>query len=224
MSDVPAAILKILSFSATGVLPPHYLSDNMDDDDMSVPDSPLESGDMSPTRPSAAADRSRAVLQTYLNSLPYQCESVEDMEAQLQYIVGKITICAKSKNWLVLTTWDGALQWSVAYPRHSRAYSCKLSSWLLMRYPMPKTTRAKLARLYYELCVLPGLEPRVIRSWADMLSRLLANKPDQRRKLESTDLQLPWKPLWRALQRDLWPKRRVHDPLQVQFSYLPTSY
>lgn len=53
------------------------------------------------------------MLQTYLDSLPYECESVEDMQAHLEYIVGKITTCAKSKNWLVLTTWDGALQWSV---------------------------------------------------------------------------------------------------------------
>lgn len=85
-----------------------------------------------------------------------------------------------------------------------------------MRYPIPKTTRAKLARLYYELCLVPGLAPRIIRSWADMLSRLLSSKPDQRRKLEPSDLQLPWKPLWRAMQMELWPKRRLHEP-----SYVP---
>lgn len=84
-----------------------------------------------------------------------------------------------------------------------------------MRYPIPKSTRAKLARLYYELCLLPGLEPRVIRSWADMLSRLLATKPDQKRKLEAKDLQLPWQSLWRALQKELWPKRRLHDAKSV---------
>ena len=117
MSDVAAAILNALSSSGPGAPALQHLSDNMDDDDMSVPDSPLESGDISPTRHTAAAHRSRAVLQTYLNSLPYQCESVEDMQAQLEYIVGKITICAKSKNWLVLTTWDGALQWSVTFVR-----------------------------------------------------------------------------------------------------------
>lgn len=86
-------------------------SDNtMDDDEMSVPDSPLESGEMSP-RQTATVDRQRATLQSYLDSLPYECESVEDMQGQLEYIVGKIAVCAKSKNWLVLTTWDGALQW-----------------------------------------------------------------------------------------------------------------
>jgi proteasome activator subunit 4 len=80
-----------------------------------------------------------------------------------------------------------------------------------MRYPMPKTTRAKLVRLYYELCLVPGLEPRVIRSWADMLSRLLCNKQGLKRKLETTDLELPWQPLWRALQKELWPKKRLLD-------------
>ena len=84
-----------------------------------------------------------------------------------------------------------------------------------MRYPMPKTTRAKLTRLYYELCLVPGIEPRVMRSWADMLSRLICNKPDSRRKLDATDLQLPWRPLWRVLQKELWPKKRMHDSSYV---------
>lgn len=88
-------------------------------------------------------------------------------------------------------------------------------SWLLMRYPMPKSTRAKLTRLYYELCLVPGIEPRVMRSWADMLSRLICNKPDSRRKLDAHDLQLPWKPLWRVLQKELWPKKRMHDSSYV---------
>lgn len=80
-----------------------------------------------------------------------------------------------------------------------------------MRYPMPKTTRAKLVRFYYELCVMPGIEPRVIRSWADMLSRLLSTKPGMKRKLEAEDLELSWKPLWRVLQKELWPKSNIRD-------------
>lgn len=81
-----------------------------------------------------------------------------------------------------------------------------------MRYPVPVRIRAKLVRLYYELCVLPGIEPRLIRNWADMLSRLLAGKSDMRRKLEPGDLWLPWKPLWRVLQKELWLKTRFQDP------------
>ncbi len=77
--------------------------------DMSVPDSPIDSGGMSPRHP--AVDKQFATLQTYLNSLPYQCESYDEMLAQLEHIAGKIAICAKSRNWLTLTTWDGVLQW-----------------------------------------------------------------------------------------------------------------
>lgn len=80
-----------------------------------------------------------------------------------------------------------------------------------MRYTIPKSTRAKMVKLYYELCLIPGLEPRITRSWADMLSRLISNKPGSKRKLETTDLQLMWQPLWRALQKELWPKKRLHD-------------
>ncbi|KAL7285729.1 hypothetical protein ACG7TL_000834 [Trametes sanguinea] len=185
---------------------------SMEDDDVSVPDSPSsESGTLSP----GSIEKQRASLQSYLNALPYECESPEQMQAKLEHIVGHICICAETKNWLVLTTWDGMLQ-----------------CWLLMRYPMSKAIRAKLTRLYYELCLVPGIEPRVMRSWADMLSRLICNKPDSRRKLEAGDLQLPWQPLWRVLQKELWPKKRMHDssyvpitpqPLEQCRRYFPAS-
>jgi proteasome activator subunit 4 len=82
---------------------------------------------------------------------------------------------------------------------------------MLMRYPMQKPMRAKLVTLYYELCLLPGIEARVTRNWADMLTRLIDAKPGARRKLERADLCLPWRPLWRALARELWPKKRAQD-------------
>ncbi|CCM01636.1 uncharacterized protein FIBRA_03697 [Fibroporia radiculosa] len=166
---------------------------SMDNEDMSVPDSPSwGSGTLTPGQ--SASERQRAALHSYIDSLPYKCESVEEMQAKLEHIISRISICAETKNWLVLTTWDGMLQ-----------------CWLLMHYPMTKSMRAKLVRLYFELCLVPGIEPRVVRNWADMLSRLLSNKPDHRRKLESSDLQLPWKPLWRVLQKELWPKKRLND-------------
>ncbi|KAG6889358.1 hypothetical protein C0995_001423 [Termitomyces sp. Mi166 len=161
---------------------------SMEANGFSVTDTPIESVSLSDY------EKQLASLQTYLGSVPYATESVDEMHQKLEEIVGKIYIAAKAQNWLVLSTWDGMLQ-----------------CWLLMRYPMPKLTRAKLVRLYYELSMIPGVEPRIIRSWTDMLSRLLANKPGSKRKLESTDLELPWKPLWRALQKELWPKKRIQD-------------
>lgn len=80
----------------------------MDDDGLSLCDTP---GD--PVDPSL--DQQKFVLQSYTDSLPYACESEEVMLARLEAIVAKIYICAKSQNWLVLTTWDGMLQWYTSF-------------------------------------------------------------------------------------------------------------
>ena len=50
-------------------------------------------------------------LKIYFSSLPYKCESVEGMKDKLEQIVGKLYICAKARNWIQLTSWDGLLQW-----------------------------------------------------------------------------------------------------------------
>lgn len=178
----------------------------MDPDDVSVTDSPIAE-----TAEEDDYEKQVAALQSYLNSVPYECETIDEMRAKLEYIVGRILVCAEAKNWLVLSTWDGLLQWRVQTVRGYGRYLISSLSWLLMRYPMPKSTRAKLVRLYYELCLLPGIEARVVRNWADMLTRLLDNKPGSRRKLEVEDLELSWRPLWRALGKELWPKRRAQD-------------
>jgi proteasome activator subunit 4 len=174
----------------------------------SAPDSPsTESVDLSHEDLDRATDKLRPSLQTHL-SLPYNIESKEDMRERLEFILGRIMICAEAKNWPVLVSWSGVLQWcvvwsDVSYSSVEKTVPC---SWLLMLYPMPVRIRAKLARLYYELSILPGIEPRLIRKSADMFSKLIAGKSDTRRKLEPEDLQLPWRPLWRVLQKELWPK------------------
>jgi proteasome activator subunit 4 len=89
------------------------------------------------------------------------------------------------------------------------------SSWLLMRYPIPKSTRSKLVRLYYELCNMPGIEIRVIRSWADKLTRLLINKSSSKLWLEASDLQLPWQPLWHTMQKYLWRSKKDRQEASV---------
>ncbi|KAF9648519.1 ARM repeat-containing protein [Thelephora ganbajun] len=116
------------------------------------------------------------------------------MQTKLEFIVGKIDVCVRSKNWSLLPNWSHLLH-----------------CWLSLRYPIPVPTRAKLVRLFYELALLPGIEPRLIRSWIDDLSRVLANKGDAPRKVEPEDLQLPWEPLWRVLQKELWPKKRAYE-------------
>jgi proteasome activator subunit 4 len=85
-----------------------FTRDIMDADDASVPETPVaEAGE------AETYEKQVVALQSYLDSVPYECESVEEMQAKLEYIVGKLLVCAKAKNWLVLSTWDGLLQWCV---------------------------------------------------------------------------------------------------------------
>jgi hypothetical protein len=56
-------------------------------------------------------EKQLASLKTYVNAVPYECESVEEMQSKLEKIVGKIFVCVKAKNWFALSTWDGLLQW-----------------------------------------------------------------------------------------------------------------
>ena len=96
----------------------------MEEDDISTAsNSPvIENADLS--REEATIVKQRASLQTYLSSLPYNAESEEDMQARLEFILGRIIICAEAKNWLVLATWDGVLQWCAraAQPVYSLSY------------------------------------------------------------------------------------------------------
>ena len=62
------------------------------------------------TADAAAYEKQLASLQTYLDALPYNCESVEDMQDRLEDIIKKLYICAKTKDWTVLTTWDEMVQ------------------------------------------------------------------------------------------------------------------
>jgi proteasome activator subunit 4 len=81
-----------------------------EEDISSAPDSPpMEAVDIS--REEAAMEKQRASLQSYLSSLPYSAESEQVMRTRLEFILGRIIICAEAKNWLVLATWDGVLQW-----------------------------------------------------------------------------------------------------------------
>ena len=47
------------------------------------------------------------------------------------------------------------------------------SSWVHMRYPMKKRMRVRLGALFYELAVMPGLDPDAIGMASDMVRALL---------------------------------------------------
>lgn len=92
-----------------------HIGDMLEDDgDISMPGTPiLESNALSPDQ--LALEKQRATLKTYLDSLPYACESEEVIHEKLGEIVGKMAIAVETKNWPLLCTWDGVLQWYARY-------------------------------------------------------------------------------------------------------------
>ena len=59
-------------------------------------------------------------LETYLASVPYKCESIPQMHAKLQWIVGRLLVCVKSKDWQNVHNCDSLLHWSVSIFRFWR--------------------------------------------------------------------------------------------------------
>lgn len=56
----------------------------------------------------------------------------------------------------------------------------------------------------YEICVLPGLEARLVDLACNTLFTLLESK----KRIDITDVVLPWRPLYDLLERELYPKQR----------------
>lgn len=81
-----------------------------------------------------------------------------------------------------------------------------------MRYPISKPVRVRLLQYYYEFALVPGIDPNLIRVHVNMFANLLPRKHNASRILDTGDLELDWKPLWRALKKELSPKKRLYDP------------
>lgn len=57
--------------------------------------------------------------------------------------------------------------------------------------------------------VIPSLELQYIHSFASTLIRLIGNRIGSKRKLELDELTLPWERLWKFLELEMWPKKRM---------------
>jgi len=76
----------------------------------------------------------------------------------------------------------------------------------MLKYPIPKPTRIHLAKLYYELAILPH-STRFTASCADTFKALTRSKT----KLTILDLRLSWKPVYEILSKDLFLNRRQFE-------------
>ena len=86
-------------------------SDKMDDDDFSGLETPQEAD--SPLAAQGQMEKQLESLKGYLDALPYECETPEEMQTKLEFIIGKIDVNVRSKNWSGVPSWSQMLHWYV---------------------------------------------------------------------------------------------------------------
>ncbi|KAG8927367.1 hypothetical protein FRC02_008250 [Tulasnella sp. 418] len=136
-------------------------------------------------------------FKTYAASIPYSIEPNSQMQDLLDFIITRITQTILAKDYE-----PGLLQWD-----------SMLAYWLMLKYPLPKAKRIALAKVYFNLCVIPGMPLSVVSTCAETLQVLTRSK----RKLRVEDLRFDWRPIWEVLEKDLFLSRR-------QFEITQTSY
>lgn len=77
----------------------------------------------------------------------------------------------------------------------------------MLKYPIPKEKRIRLAKLYYHICTTPGMPTHIVSSCSDNLQTLTRSK----KKLSIDDMRLPWKPIFKILSKDLFLTRRQYE-------------
>ena len=71
-------------------------------------------------------------------------------------------------------------------------------------YPMPRSVRASLAKMYYDMLCSPGIDPGMISRWLEMLELLIPFERGSRQTLHMHELELSWEKLWVIVKRLVW--------------------
>lgn len=120
--------------------------------------------------------------------LPYANHSQAQWEAEVRHVAARIAACVQRHDWgAPLVVWCQNLQ--------------ALQS---LKYRLPRPLRAQLARLLFELAVMPKLDTFLTDLAASCCIRLLRPKHE----IDGSDLQLPWRALYEALEREVFHKQR----------------
>jgi len=85
------------------------------------------------------------------------------------------------------------------------------ASWSMLKYPLPKEKRVRLARLYYHISTTPGISTQVLATCADGFKALTRSK----NKVTIEDMRLPWFPIFQILKSDLFLTRREFEYTSV---------
>ncbi|WVQ63803.1 uncharacterized protein L199_001958 [Kwoniella botswanensis] len=117
-------------------------------------------------------------------SLPYEVESLAEMDDKLELILCRMIECIKAREYgMGFRVWDSAL-----------------SIWMSMGYPMKRDIKIKLIFVYYEIIFVPGLSSSFIEDASNQFINLIGD-----RSLNIYDFRIPWRPLYDALYFELFP-------------------
>jgi proteasome activator subunit 4 len=99
------------------------------------------------------SSRSRPRTFPYFKHLPYKAEEPVDREANLEVCLKYLYIAVSAGDFA-----PGAVHWTR-----------ELRGWLSLKFDLPRETRVKLVKLYYELALAPGLDLVVAERFASMV-------------------------------------------------------
>ncbi|CRK40111.1 hypothetical protein BN1723_004729 [Verticillium longisporum] len=145
----------------------------------------------SPGPPYAKADeddtkRYRPRTFSYFDHLPFPVEEEGERDVALAGILKELYIAIKAEDFS-----PGALHWTR-----------ELQGWLNLKFEMTRELRATLAKLYYHLCLAPGLDPTAADRFLKMVV-ILTRKFHYLKPVD--DLILDWRPLWREVKALVLP-------------------
>ncbi|KAF8213398.1 hypothetical protein K438DRAFT_1902498 [Mycena galopus ATCC 62051] len=151
--------------------------------------------DPDPPPSESPPDQELRKYREYVRSIPYGIEPEKQLVEMLDFIVLRLTQCCVARDYEV-----GVLQWD-----------SMLTYWQMLKYPIPKETRIKLAKLYWYLSTTPGMPTQVMATCADGFKALT----ESTKKISIKDMRLPWRPIYDILSQDLFLTRREFEYTQL---------
>ncbi|KAF2749545.1 hypothetical protein M011DRAFT_465987 [Sporormia fimetaria CBS 119925] len=130
--------------------------------------------------------RSRPRTFPYFQYLPYKTEGEAAREDSLSTCLEHLYIAVSAGDFA-----PGAVHWTR-----------EIRGWLSLKFDLPRSTRVRLIKLYYELALAPGLDYVVAERFASMFMILTKRKHYLR---PGKDLTLDWRPLYREMKLFVLP-------------------
>ena len=144
----------------------------------------------------ARLGRTRPRVFPYAKYLPYETESQEQRERDMDEMIKHLYISVASGDFI-----PGAVHWTK-----------EIRGWMQLKFDLTRKQRISLVKLYYELSLAPGVDYSVAERFASMFMTLTKRKHYLR---PQKDLTLDWRPLYKEIKIFVMPSE---SSTQVTYS------